>query len=90
MMDPSGKITTTRITAVDGWLLVQTPFNHHFVTALKTRIPSYKRRYDAGNRGWLVSPQYLNLILSLINHYYGVSTRTPEIFGVPPDGNHLS
>lgn len=58
------------VTAHNGALRVQTPYNAGFVAAIKA-LPSTARRYDPQTRTWLVGTQYANEIRGLIHRFFG-------------------
>lgn len=58
------------VTAHNGALRVQTPYNAGFVAALKA-LPSTARRYDPQTRTWLVDTQYANEVRGLIHRFFG-------------------
>lgn len=53
----------------DGKLLINTPFNAAFVSALKT-LPPYERKWDAGKVCWIVDSKHKDWVISLIKIHY--------------------
>jgi hypothetical protein len=73
-----------RIDSVDGALAVVSPYNPHFVDALKLVIPSTDRKWDGGRKVWLVSPAYGSQLQRLIEQHYSETVALPEATGRAP------
>lgn len=60
----------------DDQLLINTPFNAAFVSALKT-LPPYERKWNASKACWLVDTKHKNWVINLIQiHYSPACTAT--------------
>lgn len=58
------------VTACNGALRIQTPYNAGFLAAIKA-LPSNARRYDQPTRTWLVDTQYAGEVRELIQRFFG-------------------
>lgn len=74
----STRVNLYQVTLRDGALLVKTPYDAAFVAALKT-IPSADRRFDPGEKAWLVNPRYGREIERWINAYFGETVTLPTV-----------
>jgi hypothetical protein len=79
-----GNRTDLRIDSIDGALAVVSPYNPHFVDALKLVIPSTDRKWDGGRKVWLVSPAYGSQLQRLIEQHYSETVALPEATGRAP------
>lgn len=72
---------TCRIDLVNGALVVTSPYDPNFVTALKTTIPGSDRKWDGASKRWLVSVDYGSRLQRLIAQHYGETVSLPEATG---------
>jgi len=54
-------------------ILVRTPYNVGFLTALKNAIPHKDRKWNPVEKRWEVSEPYKNIVKTLILAHYGIS-----------------
>jgi hypothetical protein len=73
-----------RIDLENGALAITSPYNIHFVAALKTVIPASDRKWDGGSKRWMVSPSYGSQLQTLITQHYGVTVSLPNLTGRAP------
>lgn len=58
----------------EGWLVLKTPYNAHFVTELKTAVPSRMRRWRGEAKQWEVHPDFIDNVRTLLETYYPTAT----------------
>ena len=64
------------VTYEQGGLLVKTPYDPGFVAGIKA-LPQTARKFDPGNKAWLVDPQYGNLVQRLIQAIFNEQVAIP-------------
>lgn len=57
--------------ALEGMLVVKTPYNPEFVQELKTAIPPWDRRFNPVDKTWLVGVSAVGPLAGLLMRYYG-------------------
>jgi hypothetical protein len=67
------------LTAVDGGLALDSPYNPLFVAAFKAAVPYAARRWDGNARRWLVDAQYGDIVAQLVAQHYGVELDVPLV-----------
>lgn len=65
------------VTAHNGALRVQTPYNAQFVALIKS-LPASARRFDPGAKAWLVDTQYGEQVRQFIRQVYGEDVNIPS------------
>ncbi|NPV77940.1 MAG: DnaJ domain-containing protein [Anaerolineae bacterium] len=61
--------TQCKVTEQNGALVVQTPYNPQFVALIKS-LPASARRFDPGNKAWLVDTQYAKRVRDWVLQIY--------------------
>ncbi len=69
---------TARIVQTANDLQFYSPYDRLLVADLKSRIPYNERRWDGNSKCWIVTPNNLNTLKMLCNHYLGAE---PSIQG---------
>ena len=73
---------SVRLTAVDGGLCLETPFNRELVDAIKS-LPYADRRWDAARRAWIVAPAHGQRVANIVASHLGVSLALPDLSASP-------
>jgi hypothetical protein len=66
------------ITLQGSTLIVKTPYNAGFVQELKVVIPETARKFDPGEKAWLVDPAYGTKVQDLIMQFFGQMVMLPQ------------
>ncbi len=67
------------VTAENGGLKVNAPYNSQFVSELKMEIPATSRKWDPNSKCWLVSKQYSDILKQIINRNYSCDVVMPTV-----------
>lgn len=65
------------ITPSSDGLILKSPYNAGLVQALKDQIPYSERKWDNGNKVWIVAPQHGQLLADLCQRFLSVSVTVP-------------
>jgi hypothetical protein len=76
---PSGQNRGISVTAENGGLKVNTPYNSQFVADLKLEIPATSRKWDAPAKAWLVSKDYADVLKRIIDRNYSCDVTMPTV-----------
>jgi hypothetical protein len=63
----------------DGTIGFESPYDPGLVAALKAVIPYSDRKWDRGQKLWLVAPQYANALADLAEQYLGRRPTVPQV-----------
>jgi hypothetical protein len=67
------------VTAENGSLKVNTPYNSQFVAELKLEVPATSRKWDAPSKAWLVSKDYADVLKQIIDRCYSCNVTMPTV-----------
>ena len=68
----------------DGSLAFRSSYDPGLVAALKACIPYQDRRWDAGNKCWLIAPGHEQALADICRRYLGVELRPPGQGAISP------
>lgn len=76
-MTKTVRVQPMRHRQYDG-VLIQTPYNEHFIAALKALVPFTDRWFNEHRGGWWISKGYADVVTHLAHEHFGGAEITDE------------